>query len=110
MQAPQAAPVAQVAVDPAGIAANEALRAEVTAGAVGNVGSTTSAFGKATGALSGFGNALNANPGLTKVGLGMLSAYGEAKSAKSLREDQLRQMERERDRLNASISMQRQNF
>lgn len=107
-----AAADAAVAAAPSTVpaAAVTAAPPQVAGDSVGNVGSTGQAFAQAKGLLGSVGSVIESNPGLAKIGLGALSAVGEARSAKSAREEAVRQMEAERDRLNRSISAQRANF
>lgn len=67
-------------------------------------------MGSAMDALKGMGSSLGKDSEMTKIGLGAVSAFGQAKMAQAQAEEQRRIAEQDRARYNASISNQRQAF
>lgn len=67
-------------------------------------------MGSAMDALKGLGSSLGKDSEMTKIGLGAISAFGQAKMAQAQIEEQRRIAEQDRARYNASISNQRQAF
>lgn len=62
------------------------------------------------GAFQGFSSFLNKNPELTKVGMGMLSGFGQSYMQEQKLKEEARVREADRARFNASITGQRQTY
>lgn len=63
-----------------------------------------------SGVFQGFSNFLTKNPELTKVGMGMLSGFGQSYMQEQKLKEEARVREADRARFNASITGQRQTY